>query len=138
MSKHRPNLSLLVQIFADAAMAAIAASADAFAHRWKVVSGKRVEIVLGNTSVEIPQIATEPDAFPYPKRLKFQTKIKCEVDDTDMEIVSNGAVFRALAQDIDVQIVFSFGAVPEGYALMKEKANAQISNNLDQISNETR
>ena len=133
MSKHRPNLSLLVQIFADAAMSAIASAADAFAQRWAVVSDRNVEIVLGGTSVEIPQIATEPDAFPYPKRLEFSTKIKCEVDDEDVEIVSNGAVFRALAQDIDVKIVFSFGAVPEGYALMKEKANARISNNLDKL-----
>lgn len=133
MSKHRPNLSMLVQIFADAAMSAISSAADAFAQRWQVVSDKRVEIIVGQTSVEIPQIATEPDAFPYPKRLKFATKIKCEVDDSDMEIVSNGAVFRALAQDIDVEIIFTFGSVPEGYALMKEKANAQISNNLDQI-----
>lgn len=133
MSKHRPNLSLLVGIFADAAMSAISSAADAFAKRWQAVSNDQVEVILGGTTVQIPQIATEPDAFPYPKRLEFNTKIKCELDAKDVEIVSNGAVFRALAQDIDVKIVFSFGAVPEGYALMKEKANAQISNNLDQI-----
>ena len=129
----RNTLAGLVTLFSGAAMDAIAASADAFRQRWETVVGREVTVDIGGVKLEIPQDALEPDAFPYPKKLEFRTALKVDTKDSDIEIVSHGAVFRALAQEVQVKIIFEFGSIPEGYALHREKRNEILSQTLDNL-----
>lgn len=132
----RVTLKQLMRIYGQAAAEAVNVCSEAYKKRWYWLADKNLNLNIGANDVAIPEHSLEPDAFPYPEALEFKTKIHVSTVDEDANIVNEGRQYPEVAQEIEVKIVFSFGAIPEGYALQKDKQNSLLSSKLDKINNE--
>ncbi|MYA99317.1 MAG: hypothetical protein F4118_10600 [Acidimicrobiaceae bacterium] len=130
----RVELAKLIQAFTRAAMDAVASASDAFRERWQALQQTEHTIDVGATEISIPAIVLEPDSFPYPNEIKFVTDMRVESVEDKIEIVAHGKAFPEGAQRVKVSILFTFGAVPEGYALERERRNSLLSTNLDKAN----
>lgn len=128
----RLTLKDLMTIYARAAAESIAVCSDTFRKRWAETGNNPITVQIGNSEVTIPGQALEPDAYPYPEALEFETAVRVS-NVNELEVVNEGRDYPETASEIKVLIRFSFGAIPEAYALAKDKHNSLLSNKLDQL-----
>ena len=127
----RPTVSTIVSSFARAAMDGINAAADAYAQRWTAINAQTVDVVIGEGKITIPAASLEPNSYPYAKRMKFETEIRVDVASKELEVSGGGRLFGQSASCI-IEVVFTFGDIPEGVALHDETINRKLSQTLDQ------
>jgi len=129
----RATLATLVTILADAAMDAVVACSAAFRRRWEEISGQKVALIVGTQTVDVPALAFEADAAPYPQKLVFETEIDLETGG-DAHIAGHGVSSQKASHRVKVKVEFEFGALPEGAALTREAVNRILGADLDKIS----
>lgn len=123
----------LIRIYGKAAAESVAVCSDAFRERWESIGNNPITVSVGNTEITLPRQVLEPDAFPYPEALEFETAVRVTTGG-ELEIINEGRDYPETASEIKVVIRFSFGAIPEGYALTKDKHNSILSQQLDQLN----
>ena len=112
------KLADLLGLWSKAVDESIESAQKTYQDRWIRAQAKKVNVQVGSTNIEVPAIALQPDAYPYPERFEFETELELK----DAESL----------QKIKVKGIYSVGAIPEGYALERERRNTLLSIKLEQ------